>query len=112
MPRYFFDVHDGDMKRDNDGIQCSDLGEVEKHAKNLHGRAIARGMQSSEGRLECRVFVRNSDDAIIYMCTFSYSGAWINACYRSNSGPQFDRRCSDDGFPAAARLEQLFTPGR
>ena len=112
MPRYYFDVHKGDMERDKDGIECSDLDEVKRRAKDLHARVITSGMRSAEDQLDCRVFVRNHSDEIIYMCTFSYNGAWISAAGRTNLDSQGGRLGLAQELVAGKAVKQVFTPGR
>jgi hypothetical protein len=112
VPRYYFDVHSGDMERDDEGIECLDLEEVKKRAKDLHARVVNRGMQSSEDQLECRVFVRNHNDEIIYMCTFSYSGAWISAASWTHLEPQRGSPDLVQGLVTGKVAKQVFTPGR
>ena len=112
MPRYYFDVHNGDMVRDTEGMEFSNRDEVRRRASNLLLSLIDDIMQMGNEKLDCRIFVRDQSDEIIYMGTFTYSGSWINAALPSEpklaqGGPSlvYD-------FAAASTLRQLFTPGR
>ena len=35
MPRYFFDIHDGRIERDEEGFECADLQAAAQHAKQV-----------------------------------------------------------------------------
>jgi hypothetical protein len=112
MPRYYFDVHNGDLVRDRDGVECSDLEEIKKCAKGLHASVINTELQLPNDWVDCRVFVRNQSDEIIYMCTFSYSGAWINVTHQVNGELQFGGASAELAPATRTSAVQVFTPGR
>ena len=78
MPRFFFDIRCGDLIRDEDGVECSDLREIERRAKQLIPKVLDNITRSQSNYLDFRVFVRDQFGQIIYMSALIYNASWAD----------------------------------
>jgi hypothetical protein len=79
VPRYFFDVHDGDMIRDAKGVECSSLEEVKLLTKRLIPKLVGDLAFLGKDNLIYRVFVRDERGHMVYASALAYSGQWVNS---------------------------------
>jgi hypothetical protein len=83
VPRYYFDVQNGDMVCDDRGTECPDLNGVKRHTKELIASLIWNIIQSHRDQLVCRILVRDQNGNVIYMSAVSYNGAWVDFSTRA-----------------------------
>lgn len=79
MPRYFFDIHDGQaLRRDAVGIECQDAEAVRREA--MQGLPeIALGTIPTDGdRQAFTVTVRNEANVTVYTATLTFAGWWMD----------------------------------
>ncbi|MBX9930550.1 MAG: hypothetical protein K2Y56_03265 [Methylobacterium sp.] len=77
MPLYFFDVYDGAMQLDEEGVQCEDLQAARLVAKKLLPN-IARdeASQGSDSHIYA-VVVSDADHCPVYTVSLTVIGLWI-----------------------------------
>ncbi|ACB27816.1 MULTISPECIES: DUF6894 family protein [Methylobacterium] len=74
MPRYFFDIHDGQLQRDEDGTECADFDAARREAM-ISLPDVARWEIPSDGdRQSYTVIVRDAAGAPIYTATLTFTG--------------------------------------
>ncbi len=80
MPRYFFDIHDGErLYRDAEGSDCASLDEVRLEAmQSLPEVARHRIALRDEDRQAFTVLVRDEQHNVIYSATLTFAGLWLN----------------------------------
>ena len=78
MPRYFFDIHDGELHPDNEGTECADLDQVHQEAMNALPEIARDAIPSDGDRQAYTVHVRDEANNLIYMATLTFSGFWMN----------------------------------
>ena len=78
MPRYFFDVHDGDRPtKDEEGQELPDLPSVRKTVLSLLPD-IAREVMPDDGdRHDVILDVHDATGMVIYTATLSLIGRWL-----------------------------------
>jgi hypothetical protein len=79
VPRYFFDVHDGELICDEDGVECSSLKEVRQQTRHLLPKLIGEMVPPEKDDLIYRVFVRDEHGHLVYTSALTYSGLWVNS---------------------------------
>jgi hypothetical protein len=78
MPRYYFDIHDGQaLRRDVEGSECDDDEAVRHEAR--HGLPeIAKGIIPKDGDKQAfTVLVRDENNVTVYTATLTYAGLWL-----------------------------------
>ena len=77
MPRYYFDINDGRLQRDEEGVLCADLQAAVLEAKKLLP-AIAADEVSKDGEHQAMtVLVTDEDGKAVYMAALAYTGMWL-----------------------------------
>jgi hypothetical protein len=74
MPRYFFDIHDGTFRLDEDGVECPDFDAVRREARRTLPE-IAREILPEDGdhhTITCRV--RDEQHETVYTATLIFNG--------------------------------------
>ena len=74
MPRYFFDIHDGSMTRDDVGTDCADLANACKRAKTLLPELALHEVPPDGDRKPYTVLVRGEANKTVYSATLSFVG--------------------------------------
>lgn len=98
MPRYYFDIYDGGVARDDDGTTLEDLPAVRQHVLRLLPD-IARDEVPDDGdRRTFSVVVTDEDGKPIYAATLSYTGPWL----LRSSGPRFGALADPEPVSASA----------
>ena len=77
MARYFFDVHDGTMVRDDLGEECATVEAACKHAKTLLPQIALYELPADGDRKAYTVLVRDEDNNPVYSATLSYVGLML-----------------------------------
>lgn len=77
MPRYFFDVHDGVLQRDDAGTECADIEEVRRVAKRLLPDIARENIPQDGDRHIYTVLVTSEDGQPIYSAVLSFAGVWL-----------------------------------
>lgn len=77
MPRYFFDIHDGRIERDEVGFECADLQAAAKHAKDVLPEIVAHEVPTKGERQAFTVLVSDEDSHPIYLGALTYTGTWL-----------------------------------
>lgn len=75
VPRYFFDIHDGDFIRDDEGTECADFEQVrEKVMASLP--EMASWIVPSDGDNQAVIVkVRDEEGSQVYTATLSFVGS-------------------------------------
>jgi hypothetical protein len=74
VPRYFFDIHDREFRRDAEGTECADLEAVRREAMGSLPE-IARWAIPSDGDTQAfTVLVRDEAGALVYTATLTFAG--------------------------------------
>lgn len=78
MPRYFFDFHDGEFRRDDHGTQCADLEAARREAM-LTLPEIARFAIPSGGDDQAfTMSIRDESGAVVYTASLTFAGLTVN----------------------------------
>lgn len=78
VPRFFFDVHDGQHQRDDEGTMCVDLQAAVIEAKRLLPD-IARDEVPKDGeRQTITVVVADAERRPVYSAALSFVGTWLH----------------------------------
>lgn len=73
MPRYYFDIHDGEFQRDPEGTECKDF-EAARLEAMVSLPEIARFVIPSDGDNQSfTVFIRDEEGSILYTATLTFS---------------------------------------
>ena len=77
MPRYFFDIFDGELRRDPDGSECASPKAVCQEA--MHTLPIfAQDRIPTDGDKQAyTVLVRNEHNITVYTATLTFPGLWL-----------------------------------
>lgn len=79
MPRYYFDIHDGELLTDDEGTECKNFEEArEKVVASLPDIAIWISATDGEDQA-VSVIVRNEAGAPIYTARLAFSGLRLSA---------------------------------
>jgi hypothetical protein len=78
VPRYFFDIHDGQyLTRDNVGIECDGPDAIRAEAMTALP-AISRDIIPKDGdRQALMVIVRNVGNLTVYTATLTFASIWL-----------------------------------
>ncbi|TXM91274.1 hypothetical protein [Methylobacterium sp. WL116] len=77
MPRYFFDIHDGVHRRDDEGTECADLQGAVLEAKKLLPAIAAYDVPKDGERQTITVLVTDEDGHAVYSAALTYVGTWL-----------------------------------
>lgn len=77
MPRYFFDIHDGALRRDEVGVVCDSLGELRREAKRILPDLAGDEIPPGGDATAYTVLVRDDRELVIYTATLSFKGIWV-----------------------------------
>jgi hypothetical protein len=81
LPRYFFDIHDGQFQPDTEGTECADFEAARREAM-ISLPEIARWIIPSDGDNQAfTVLIRDEGGAVVYTATLTF------AALRLDSGP-------------------------
>ena len=72
MPRYFFNVHDGQSRHDEDGTELTDLADAKVEWLRLAGAIIQENATFIETGQEWRIEVNDHADLVLLRMTFSF----------------------------------------
>ncbi|MGH1573994.1 DUF6894 family protein [Methylobacterium sp. P31] len=73
-PRYYFDIHDGEFRPDDEGTECADFEAARLEAMSSLPE-IARFAIPRDGDNQAfTVLVRDENGAIIYTATLTFAG--------------------------------------
>lgn len=74
MPRFFFDIHDGEWSRDAEGVECADVEAACHEAKRvLPGMAVDQVPQDGDQHA-ITVLVTDEERHPVYTATLSFAG--------------------------------------
>lgn len=65
MPRFFFDILDGEITRDVEGAEMPGVGDAQVHAADLAGRLLSQAAPRFWSMGELVVIVRDEDDCAL-----------------------------------------------
>lgn len=74
MPRFFFDIHDGDPVRDEDGVDLPDLDAAIREALRGLPSFAAHYIPKGGDRQQVSIVVRDEDRRPIYTAALSFCG--------------------------------------
>ena len=77
MPRFFFDIHDGQHIRDDEGVELPDLEAVRKEAMRALPGIASDEIPKDGDRQNFTVVVTDEDGHAVYCATLSYVGQWL-----------------------------------
>ena len=77
MPRFFFDIHNGAITRDEDGLDLPDIAAVRAKAMSILPRIAADEILGDDDRHHFTVLVSDDDGKAIYSATLTYTGLWL-----------------------------------
>lgn len=74
MPRFFFDIHDGEWDRDSVGTECTDVENAIQQAKRtLPAMALDQILRDGDHHT-VTVLVTDDDGRPVYTATLAYTG--------------------------------------
>jgi hypothetical protein len=74
LPLYYFDIHDGTFRLDDDGVECADFDAVRREARRTLPE-IARDILPEDGdHHTITVRVRDENHETVYTATLSFNG--------------------------------------
>lgn len=74
MPRYFFDVHNGRLDRDDDGVDCADFEAARIEAMRSLPEIAAFAIPQDGDQQAFTVMVRDENDRVVYTATLTFAG--------------------------------------
>ena len=74
MPRFFFDIHDGEWSRDAEGIECEGIHEARREAKRALPAMALEQVPRDGDHHTITVLVTNEDRQPVYTATLTYAG--------------------------------------
>lgn len=77
MPRYFFDVHDGAIQRDDEGSVCADLKAAAAAAKRLLPEIALSDVPKDKERQTYTVLVTDEEGHPVYSAALTFVGTWL-----------------------------------
>jgi hypothetical protein len=77
VPRYFFDIHDGQMLRDDEGIDLPGPEDAARHAKTVLPEIAAHEVRKDGEHQAYSVLVTDEDGHPIYSVVLTYTGTWL-----------------------------------
>ncbi|WP_298961098.1 hypothetical protein [uncultured Methylobacterium sp.] len=78
MPRYFFDIFDGNGRQSDDtGTEFADLDDVRKAAMQLLPNIAREEIPKDGDRCSLVVLVTDEDGHPVYSATLTYTGLWL-----------------------------------
>lgn len=82
MPRYFFDVHNGNrhrgFERDDQGAECADFKAARAQAMATLPEIARLEIPEDGDKQAFMVLVRDEGRAIVYTATLTYAGLRLN----------------------------------
>ena len=78
MPRYFFDIHDGQFTRDDEGIECEDFAAARREAMASLPEMVRFVLPQDSDAHASTVLVRNQAGTIVYTATLTFAGFTLN----------------------------------
>lgn len=77
MPRYYFDIHDGRVARDEVGVECADLQAAVLTAKEALPSIAADEVPKDGERQAITVLVSDEEGHAVYLAALTYTGTWL-----------------------------------
>ena len=77
MPRFFFDVHDGFNKRDDEGTVCADVQAAALEAKLLLPEIARHEVPKDGERQTITVLVTDEEGHPVYSAALCFVGTWL-----------------------------------
>lgn len=77
VPRYFFDIHDGQTLRDDEGMDLAGPEEAARHAKSVLPEIAAHEVPKDGEHQAFSVLVTDEDGHPIYSAAVTYTGTWL-----------------------------------
>lgn len=70
MPRFFFDLVDGDPVSDTEGSECADIAAAREEAKAAAREIMANRIKAGSSAEQCAFCVRNEAGAVMFVYPF------------------------------------------
>ncbi|QGY03453.1 hypothetical protein MMSR116_17285 [Methylobacterium mesophilicum SR1.6/6] len=87
MPRFFFDIHDGQFLPDTDGTECADLDAARREAM-ISLPEIARWIIPRDGDNQAfTVLVRDEGGTVVYTATLTFAGLRLDGAAVAEPSP-------------------------
>jgi len=81
MARYYFDILDHTLTRDEEGLEFADPRDAAKHALQALPMIVAHeAMNDQDAHDTLTVHVRDESDTTIYSATLTCVGTWLTRC--------------------------------
>lgn len=77
MPRYFFDIHDGQHELDEEGTECATLEVARQNAKRILPDIAREAVAGEDDRHVYTVLVTDEDHHPVYSATLFFAGMWL-----------------------------------
>ncbi|WP_373322399.1 DUF6894 family protein [Methylobacterium thuringiense] len=77
LARYFFDFHDGEVRRDAQGTECAGPEDVRREVLNTLPEIARPRIPKGGGNQAFTVVVRNENNVPVYVATLTFAGAWM-----------------------------------
>jgi hypothetical protein len=77
MPRYFFDIVNGGLQRDDTGTECADLASVREAAMATLPAIAKDEIPAAGDHKSFSVVARDEQGEAVYAATLSYVGMWV-----------------------------------
>lgn len=93
MPRYFFDIHDGQFQPDTEGTECADFEAARREAM-VSLPEIARWIIPSDGDNQAfTVLVRDQGGAVVYTATLTFAALRLDGAPTAGRDASEERAC-------------------
>jgi hypothetical protein len=80
VPRYFFDIQDGALLKDDMGTECANLDEVRAAAMRVLPDIAREDIPKDGDRRTFTVVVRDEDGHAVYTASLMFAGLWLKHC--------------------------------
>lgn len=77
MARYFFDIENGGLIHDDEGVECDDDAMVREAVVKALPAIAADELRSNGDHRYFNVIVRDDTGQTVYAAVLSYNGVWL-----------------------------------
>ena len=79
MPRYFFDIHDGQFSRDDEGLECANFEAARREAMASLPEIARFALPGDSETRAFSVLVRDEGGAVVYTAALTFAGSALNS---------------------------------
>jgi len=78
VPRYFFDIHDGDLQRDSEGLECDNVEAARRKVIESLPDVAELITSNADDHQAVTVTVRDEEGSQVYAGTLTFAGSRLD----------------------------------